>query len=289
MKALVPQTNVTRMGVQQLDIGELNIGPASIGKLVLDSVHLGVSTGSVKIRNLQVTISLAMSLDWKVTVSIPIAGTFSWNGTISLGTHSITISFGDVTLPGFGTLSLDIPNVTANNLTAVFGAIRNLRLGQLLAEEIRANNLDAPPPGFQVTGIGLGRLAAGDVMVPSATLSDVEIRHVHGEQLPFGEMRIPNIELPQASLGQISSQGVDVNAVSRPLEFFADAGVLEITLRLTPGARTRIAELHLSDVRSATSIGAVELQNVTLPYDVLDLKLSQLGIETIEVPKIEVS
>jgi hypothetical protein len=293
LKALVPQTNVAKVGVQQLDIGELNIGPASIGKLVLDSVRVGVSTGSVKMRDLRVTISLAMSLDWKVSVTIDLPGPwdpdFTWDGTISFGTQSITVPFGDVNLPGLGTLTLDVPNVTAHNLTAAFGAIRDLRLGPLLAEEIRANNLVAPPPGFQVTGIGLGRLGLDDVMVPSSTLSDVEIGHVHGEQLPLGVVRIPNFELPQASLGQISSQGVDVNAVSRPFEFVADAGVLEITLRLTPGARTRIGELHLNDVRSTTSIGSIELQDVTLPYDVLDLKLSQLGIETIEVPKIEVS
>src|SRR5881397_2971996 len=108
LKASVPQTRIAKVSVQQVDIGQLSAGPLSIGKLVLDTVHVGVSTGTVRLRNLRVTVSLRMTLDWKVVVVIPWVGRFEWGSTIDFGTQSVTVPLGNVAVPGLQTLSLDL-------------------------------------------------------------------------------------------------------------------------------------------------------------------------------------
>jgi hypothetical protein len=216
-------------------------------------------------------------------------GSFGWNGTIDLGTQSATVPLGNLTVPGLQNLSLDLGTVTMNNVDAVIGAIQNLQLGGLVVEQIQANNVVAPTPGFQLTGLGLTKAEIDGLTVPGASATDATVQRIHGQAVPLGTMTIPNLALPQASVGDISSQALDAAATSNPIVLGADAGVLEISLELTPGARMRADELRLTNVRASTSVGSVELQDVELPYEVLDVTLSQLGIETIDVPKVEVS
>jgi hypothetical protein len=230
-----------------------------------------------------------MKLLWEVSVDIPLVGSFGWDGSIDFGTHSLPVRLGDVSVPGLQSLSIDLASVSANNVNAVIGAIRNLRLGPVVAEQIRANNAVAPTPDFSLTGFGLGSLEVDGVSVPGATATDTTIARLHGDAFPPGDVTISGLALPQASLGQIASQGLDTRATSNPLILSADAGVLKVSLSLTPSARMEADELRLSNVRASASVGAVVLRNVVLPYDVLDVKLSQLGIETIQVPRIEVA
>ena len=289
LKATIPQTRIAKVSVQQVDIGQLSAGPLSVRKLVLDTVHVGMSTGTARLRNLQVTVSLRITLDWRVSVQIPWVGTFRWNGTIDFGTQSATVPLGDVAVPGLQSLSLDLGTVSVNNVDAVIGAIQNLRLGGLVVEQVRANNLVVPTPGFQLTGLGLAKAELDGVSVPAGSATDATVKHIHGQALPLGTVTIPGVSLPEANVGDVSSQAVDVNATSNPFLFVADAGLLKVTLNLTPGARMQTDELRLTGVRAATSVGSLELQDVVLPYDVLDVTISQLGIDTIDVPKIEVS
>ena len=44
----------------------------------------------------------------------------------------------------------------------------------------------------------------------------------------------------------------------------------------------------LSGVQSSVSVGEVRLTDVVLPFEVMGLTLSQIGIETIKAPRIEV-
>jgi hypothetical protein len=289
MKASLPETRIARVTVQQVDVGQLSAGPIAIGKVTLDAVHVGVSTGTVKLRNVRVTIGIEIKLHWDVSVDIPLVGTFRWDGTIDFGTHTMPVPLGDVGVPGLQNLAIDLNSVSANNVKAVIGAIRNLRLGPILAEQIRANNAVAPSPGFTLAGLGLGSVDVEDLAVPGVTATDATVGHVHGDAFPPGDVTISGLALPQTSLGQIVSQALDTRATSNPLVLSADAGVLNVSLSLTPSARMEADELRLNNVRATASVGAVVLRNVVLPYDVLDVKLSQLGIATITVPKIEVA
>jgi hypothetical protein len=50
-----------------------------------------------------------------------------------------------------------------------------------------------------------------------------------------------------------------------------------------------IAEMRLANLSAEATIGEIKLDNLTLPYEVMDLSLSQLGIRNIQVPKMEVN
>lgn len=289
MRATIPETRVAKVSIQRAEIGQLSAGPLSVRKLVIDTVHVGVSTGAAQLRNLRVSVSLRMTLDWKVGVDIPWVGSYGWSGTIDFGTQSATVPLGNVSVPGLQSLSLDLGTVSVNNVDAVIRTIQDLQLGGLVVEQVRANNLDVPTPEFQLTGLGLAKAVLDGVSVPAGSATDATVKHIHGQALPLGTVTIPGVSLPQTNVGDLSSQAVDVNATSNPFLFVADAGVLKVTLNLTPGARMQTDELRLTGVRAGTSVGSLELQDVVLPYDVLDVTLSQLGIETIDIPSIEVS
>ena len=289
MRATIPQTRIDRATVQQVEIGQLSAGPLAIGSLVLDGVKAGVSTGTVALNNLSVTIALELELDWSVSIDIPFDGTHGWSGSIDFGTQSITVGLGDVTVPGLQNLELDLGQFEVTDVSAVIGAIKNLQLGALVAEQISADGVIAPSAGFTLAGLTLGSAALADVGVPAVTIEETKVAHLHGQALPLGTMTIPGLSLPGATVADITSDALDVSATSNPFEFTADAGLLKVTLKLTPGAEMQADELHVSGVHASASIGSVTLSNVVLPYDVLDVSLAQLGIETVAIPNIEVS
>ena len=86
------------------------------------------------------------------------------------------------------------------------------------------------------------------------------------------------------------SQNVDAtsNAVVSKMPT-VDVGLLAATLKVTTTAAFHLDELRIDNIRASASIGEIALKNVVLPYEVLDITLSQIGIETIEVPQLEVN
>jgi hypothetical protein len=289
LRATIPQTKIDRASVQQVEVGQLSAGPLAIGSLVLDGVQADVSTGTVALTNLSVTITLDLELDWSVSIQIPFDGTQGWSGSIDLGTHSITVGLGNVMVPGLQNLELDLGQFEVTDVTAVIAAIKNLQLGALVAEQISADGIIAPSAGFTLAGLTLGSAALADVGVPAVAVQEAKVSHLYGQALPLGTVTIPGLSLPGATVPDITSDALDVSATSNPFEFTADAGLLAVTLKLTPGARLQADELHVSGVHASASIGSVTLSNVVLPYDVLDVTLTQLGIETVTIPNIEVN
>jgi hypothetical protein len=215
-------------------------------------------------------------------------GTFGFDGTIDLGTQSVALGLGDVAVPGLQALSLDLPALTVDNVSAIVGPIRDLHLGPLVAEDIRARGVLAPVPEFQIVGLAVGTTTVEDLSVPAATVAGSTVGSVEGGSVPLGSVVVQNLVLPRTSLGDIRSEAVDVEATSNPLGIRADAGVLRITFNLTPAARMHTDELRLSGVQSSVSVGEVRLTDVVLPFEVMGLTLSQIGIETIQAPRIEV-
>jgi hypothetical protein len=288
MRANVPTTTLDRVTVQQIDIGTVNAGPLGVGRLVLDDMHVDLSTGTAHFTNLRVTVGLALSLDWKVEVGIPWIGSWSWADTIDLGSTQITIGLGDPVLPGLESFTLDLARLSLEDLRAIVRPLRNLRLGPLVAERIRAHDAVIPRADVQILGLGLGRMALEGLAIPDAAVAGTEIGRIAGSAFPVGTVTIPELTLPAGSVADITSQDIDAGGTATPVTFTADSGVLSISLRVVPSARMQADEIRLGNVRSSARIGRVELQNVVLPYEVLDLTLSDIGINTIDVPKLEV-
>jgi hypothetical protein len=289
MQAEIPQAQVATVGLQRVDIGNVALGPIAIGTLALDGMHLELSTGSARFIGFGVTVSLTMSMEWRVSVTIPHVHSWQWSGRIDLGTHQIAVNFGDIEIPGLDSFVLDLDSLTVENVAATLGPIQSLQLGPLVAERITAQALRSPVPPFQLTGLGLDRLEIRDLAVPGTTADAVTIARVSGEAFPIGTVTVPGISLPEASLGEIASENIDMAARSNPIDLHADAGVVDFTLRVVPAVSAHVDRLVLDNVRSAGAVGSVELRDVTLPYELLDLRLADIGIGEISIPVMEVS
>jgi hypothetical protein len=246
-------------------------------------------------RNLRLSLTLSFALDWRVGVTISMPDgipniDFSDSGTLDLGTLKLGIGFGDLTLPGLSNLAFDVPSLPVNDVSAVIGPIKNLNLGAALAEHIKAQNLVTPTRGFQVRGLGVGSVSAQGISIPDAALGSANIGRISGGTLPISGLSIPNIALPPVMIPRMSSQdvGATSNAVVSKLPT-ADVGLFAATLKVTTTAQFHLDELRLDNIAATASIGEIALKNVELPYEILDLTLSQLGIENLEVPQVEVN
>ena len=295
MKIKIPQANIARCGVQQVNVGEVRIGAVKIDQLTLNNVHVQSSTGIAEMRNVNVALTMVFGLDWRVGVTISMPDgipdvDFSDSGTLDLGTLRLGIGLGDVTLPGLAALAFDVASLAVNDLSAIVGPIKNLKLGAALAERIQAQNVVTPTNGFDVTGLGVAGINALGIDVPDAAIASATIGRVSGGSLPITDLRIPGVELPQAAIPRLASQNVD--ATSNPIVSkmpTVDVGLLAATLKVTTTAAFHLDELRIDNIRASASIGEIALKNVVLPYEVLDITLSQIGIETIEVPQLEVN
>lgn len=288
MRATVPALSASRATATRIDVGQLTVGPATIGRLVVRNVDFGMSMGQGQLRNLRITVRLRLSLEWRVSVDL-FFDDFTREGTWDLTDPQVSIGFGTVTLPGLQRLTVNIDELTAQNLTAATGPIADLNLGSILAEQIRATTTTVPATGFDVTGLGLTGVRADGIAIPAATVAEVGVGRVSGGAVPIGALTIPNVAFPSAGAGELRSRNVDVNAVAPAHNVSADSGLLKITLRIVPEARTQIDEMVLTNISASTTIGSIEARDVVFPFEVLNVKLADLGINEIEIPTFEVS
>lgn len=294
MKLSIPQAGIGKASVQKVSVGEVKLGPVHIGRLNLKNLHVDASTGTALMRNVKVVLNLKFGLDWKVGVTIdmpfPLPDIdFSEHGTLDLGALRLGVGFGDLTLPGLADFTLDVPSLPVNDLSAVIGALKNLNLGAALAERIKAQGLSGPKQGFQVNGLGLGGFNAQGINLPDAAMTGATVGRISGGTLPLAGLSIPGIAFPQVTLPAVSCRNVGAtsNELVKPMPT-VDVGLLQATLTVTVTADFHMDELRVEGVKAAASIGEVALTNVQLPYEILDLTLSQIGIECVEVPQVEV-
>ena len=289
MKAHIAETEVERTTVARIDVGQLGAGPLQIGRLVLGGSRIEASTGQARIHDLRVTVGLAFRLTWQVEVTIPFAGTWTWGDTNDLGSHEVTVGLGDLELPGLESFSLDVEEIEAAGVQAVIEPLRNLQLGPLVAEQLAVRDVVAPVVDVGLLGLTLGRIAVSGLTVPGASAGHLRVGRVSGPAIPLGTVSLPGVSVPAVAVSDIASKGLDTAATGRALQIPVDAGVLELTLAVVPSARVQAAELRLANLHANAALGAVELHDVQLPWEVLDLTLAEIGVETLELPKLEVS
>ena len=290
MHTTVAEADIQRLGINSIDVGQVAIGPIQIGQLVLTDLELNTTADGAELRNFRVTITHAYTLDWRIHIEIPAHEDVDQGGTEDLGEHVFMVNFGDVRVPGLvENLRIAIDRLTADNIAATANPIGSLQLGAAVAEQIRARNLVLPTQGFSLAGLGLGALRVGGVGVPAASLDTFSIGRVHGDAFPFGQLMLSNLALPSAAISDITSEGVDVTATARGKALHIDLGCLELTLKIRAQARAEMDQLLIRNVSASTSIGRIELHDVVAPYELLNLTLSQIGIETIQIPSVAVA
>jgi hypothetical protein len=132
---------------------------------------------------------------------------------------------------------------------------------------------------------------------------------------------VPELDVQQAGLTSISVGQVGIGPITvgelvrqnADFAFSAAQAVLRdlmvtVTLRIKVGwhihhviddsgtedlgTRTFVCNfgnLHVPGLTASTSIGSIELHNVVAPYELLNLTLSQIGIDTVQVPSVAIA
>jgi hypothetical protein len=288
MLTTISQANIQSAGVNTINVGQVAIGPVTIGQLVLTNLEVNTAADGAFLRNFVVTVTYNMKLDWHLHIDLP-GKVIDQSGTEDLDSPTFIIGFGDIRVPGIENLKIDIASLNLDNPATTISPAAGLQLGKAVAEQIQANNVSLPTGGFTLSGIGLGGLNIGGFGAPAAKLDSVTIGHVKGDATPVGSMNLSNLGLPSVAIPDIVGQGIDSTATPKPKAFHLDMGCLDLLLKVNPTAQAHIDQLIIANVKANLSIGQLELQNIVAPYDLMNLTLSQVGINTLSVPTVSIA
>jgi hypothetical protein len=286
----VPDLTVQQAGLQTIDIGKVTIGPISVGDLVVTNTEFSMNAGHGVVKNMDIDVTLSLALEWWVGFDINKIVHVHEHHTTPLGSVHLNMPPVDVTLNSLSNIHVNIPRLTAQNLSVQANPV-GLQLHNASADQIEAKNTSLPSAGFSIAGLMLASIQGNTVSIPAAKLDQATIGHLHGDPVNVAAFTLQNVNLPAAQAPTITNTApLDVPTtltLSNPPGF--DAGLLKVVLRITASAVAHIPFLEISDVSANATVGQVELHNVGLPYDVLNLTLSQVGINTIGIPAFTVS
>lgn len=290
MQIKASQLSVRQAELQTVSVGHLGIGPISIGSLSIDNVGLNIASGHGVLQNVQATVVLKLSVEWHIHVGLPDPiPDIDVGDTYVLGSFSVSLSVGDVELPTLSNLQFDIPSLAGQNLTVNADPL-SLQLNGIKAETISANDAVLPLGGFTISGLSVGSFSASGLGVPTASIAQADVQHVHSDPAQIPAITLSDLQLPAAQIPSVSSRlpltiPADLSAI-RP---GFDAGILRIVVRIQPSVSMNVEHLQITDASASAAVGQVVLHDVTLPFDALNITLSQLGIDTIEIPNFTVA
>lgn len=292
MKAAVPTIGVARATVGSLAIGQLAVGPIHINRLSVQDAAIAVRSGSAQLRGVALSIQLDFQLEWQVGIDVgPID--FSTGGTNDLGGVTIPFPAIDVDIPGLRDINLDIAALVGQNVQVSADTVAGVAVTDVVADGVRASGVTLPTQDVTITGIGLTGIAIEDVGVPAATIATAAVDRVHGAPLTLDQLSLHDLTLPQAAASDVTSTGFEVpftlpgdGAIRLP---GVDLGVLQVTLIVRPSASAHVDLLRLTGVSVGATVGTIDVTGVTLPYEALGLTVSDLGVETIDIPAIGVN
>ncbi len=292
MKVAIPEVDVQGASLASIAVGHVGIGPIQIGELVVDNTDVSMSAGLGVLRNVRATVTLHITLSWHIHIGLPWPfDDIDFGDSYDLGSPNFSVTVGDVTIPGLNNVQVHIPSLTASNLSAAsVDPLANLHLGTASAEQVRARNVALPSAGFSLAGLALTSVQGSAVSVPAAGVDEVTIGRVHGDPITIGTFALRGLNLPSASIPDITSQApLDIPANLRARTFTMPAGILSLSLTIRPSALLHVEQLRITNAHASASVGRIVLRNVVLPYEVLNLTLSQIGINTIGIPAFTVA
>jgi hypothetical protein len=286
----VPQLEVQQAGLQSIAIGQLAIGPITVGELILSDTDFSMSAAQAVLQNMSVTVTLRIKVEWHVHVGLPDGiPDINIGDTYDLGSFDFSMPVGNVVLPGLNNIHVHIPSLTAQNMSVAASPL-SVQLQNASVEQVHAQNVTLPAAGFSIAGLTLDSVQGHDVSVPAAHVDQASIGHLHGDALSIPSFRLNNLNLPSASIPQISSTApLNIPANLETLAPGFDAGLLRVAIHITPSVLSHVDHLEITGANASATAGQIVLHNVTLPYDVLNLTLSQIGINSVQVPAFNVS
>ena len=291
MQVTVPALDVQQANIQTIDIGNVTIGPITVGDLVVNNADFAMTGAHGRLQSVSVRISIHVTFDWHIHVGLPdgipdinIGDSYDL-GNLVFG----PVNVGDIDIPALNNIHLHIPTLTAQNMSAAANPL-GLHLGPATAEGVHAANVALPTAGFSINGLTLTSVTGSTLSVPAAKVDHASVQRLHGAPIQIPAFVLNNIHLPSVSLPSASSSApLDIPATLSTLSVGFDAGILRASIHLTPTATSHIDHLEITNASANASVGQVVLHNITLPYDALNITLSQLGITSVAVPTFNVS
>ena len=292
MKLTVPQVSVQRAGLASISVGHVGVGPIRVGQLVLENADVKMSAAHALLSNVRVTVTLRISIAWRVHVGLPWPfDDIDVGDSYDLGSPSFSMGVGNITIPSLDDVRISIPSLTAASTTVGnVQSITNLHIPGASAERIDVRDVALPSQGFTLSGLTFESVEGETLGVPEVTVGSVSIGRVHGGPVTLPALSLGGLRLPTVSIPDITSRApLDIPANLQARTFTMDAGLLDLSLTIRPSALSRVERLRITNASASASVGQVVLQNVVLPYEVLNLTLSQVGINTIGIPAFTVS
>ncbi len=295
MQTVIPDVTIARAGVARIGIGRLDVGPIAVGQLIASDVALELRSGRAELADVRVTVRLRFSLLWSLRVPLP----WPFDDIVlaeredALGSMRLpTFRFGDAEIPQLRDIDLRIPELRAPGIVVAADPVTGLEVTGVQAQEIHVADLTLPTAGFSLGGgLGLTALNVNDVSVPAAGAGSVAIREVEGAPVRLPAASLRDLVLPAASAGNVGSGPIDLSidrsdpfdTPSVPLPF------IRVALRVRASARTQVAQMRLTGLQAGASVGSVEVRDVTVPFRAGELTLSDLGLDVLEIPMVEVA
>ena len=290
MLAKVPQLSVNQANLQSVSIGQLGLGPISVGNLVLNNIDVSMSAAQGVLQNMSVTLTLHISVEWHVHIGLPDGiPDIDIGDTYDLGSFSFSLPVGNVVIPGLNNLNFHIPSLTAQNLSVSASPV-GVQLTNVVADQLHAADVTLPAAGFTIAGLTLTSLTGNGIGIPAATVGHATVQHLHGDPLQVPSLTLGGLQLPAAQIPVISSSTpLDIPAnLQGPSPGF-DAGILRVAIHIVPSVLTHIDHLEITGASASASAAQIVLHDVKLPYDALNLTLSQIGIDTVQIPSFTVA
>jgi hypothetical protein len=291
VKIDIQQVSLAQAGIQSIEVGKFAVGPVKIGQLTLNNVSLGLSTGQVELTNVSLEIKLQLALVWSVSISLgwPFPPYTSPTTTSDLGSLTLDLPVGNVNVPGMQQITASIAEAKMANLQANGSPISNLGLGAANATQVLMSDMTLPTGDFQLIGMSLSDAQLAGVSLPTGNIGSITIGEVKGDALPLAQLVIAGLSLPKTAIANIVSGAISATAIGDIQERDADLGVLTMGLQVTPSVTMSIGQLSLSGLAAGGTIGSAALNGITIPYDIRDLTLTNINLDTIQVPAVGVA
>lgn len=293
MQTVVPEVRIARAHVARVGIGRLDLGPIAVGELIATQVGAQIRSGRAELRDLHVTVRLRFRLVWSLRVPLPwpFDDIVITEQVSDLGSLDLPFAFGDAEIPGLRDIDLQIPQLRATDVVTEADPVTGVEVIGVQADGVRLLDLTLPVAGFQFAGLDLTAVNVNDVAVPAAGARTVAVQALRGAPIRLPVLRLRGLSLPAAAAGDVGSGPIDLT-VNRSDPFETPTlplGVLRVALRVEAGARTRVAQMRLSDMQVGASARTVEVRDVTVPFSAGQLTLSDLGLDVLEIPLLGVA
>jgi len=281
---------VAKAGVQTISVGQIAVGPISVANLVLNNIDFSMSAAQAVLQNMTVKLTLRITAEWHVHVGLPDGiPDIDIGRTDDLGSLSFSLAVGNIVIPGLNNLQFHMPSLIAQNLSAAAGPL-SLQINNATAEQVHGTDLVVPTAGFTIAGLSLASLGGNGLGVPAANLGQASVGHLHGDPVRIQTFNLGALNIPAAQIPTISSSvplSIPANLDPRSLGF--DAGILRFAIHITPSVVSSIDRLEIKDANLNATVAQTVLHDITIPYDILNLTLSQIGLDTVDIPTFTIS